>query len=855
MTTLPGTPLSALQDATGKPTPDDRILAFVGGKLAWLTIQLAQEGSVPLSGDSTIDGQIALTKAPTEDEHVVRRTDLAQALSDSNLAVYADQAATGAKQSQASAAASGINSGKAAQSASDAAAILEGTQQAQSQIEAVSAAAQNSVSGVTADANAARVLLTAAIEGNAPLTYRGYWNAATNSPALTSGVGAEGDVYRVSVAGTTNLDGNAAWSVEDAAWFHNGAWQFFARAGWAAFAQSITAAGSVTAGTNRFSAAGGGNFAQVWIDATARLLAAMSSDGSLISYGASARLAGRLLSTTQISGGGELVIGGDSSVLGNTTSARWPGVQTRPDVALSVQSRPPGRFDDVVCGYAVGDTWRHNATLYTCTKNSARGAVWSRNASGIDAPYDALFGSALLDVWSLKRAVSGYTGALIDVQIIQDGAWSAAVPIGQNGSGGLDTLALNALLAKRDSGTRAAVVRWHGQNGKADLTASPDTAPHIGETTVNGAPAVSWDTTGSGVAMSLSSTTISLPQAGWSVLTVGRYTGTNTSLGENVAMVTGGTGTANRFSTVAGLTEDGRVGLYLGSGGWVAGTKPQETSPSVGGLLWDGASAGVVHGGDVDLLAVPAGTVTGAFTGLSLGCLTHGSGDTGTPSNLVLTEAVALTGAVSAATLAAYNAAISVRHRLVPQASYELHTIGDSRTAGYINSDGYSWPAIAIEEGYLDTPPRLFNWAVSGSTTQDFIGYTQASVVAAIKTATRPVLCTIWLGVNDYGKIGYDPAAVCGRVQSIAATLLAAGAKHVFVLSEVEGPSQGVFTATFGRLAGVTLINPFSPDLSLYSTTDETLWHLDHVHPLPDCDRAIAGIVSTAINHYLEDAA
>ena len=39
------------------------------------------------------------------------------------------------------------------------------------------------------------------------LNYKGTWDALTNNPTLTSGVGTKGDYYVVSVAGSTNLDG------------------------------------------------------------------------------------------------------------------------------------------------------------------------------------------------------------------------------------------------------------------------------------------------------------------------------------------------------------------------------------------------------------------------------------------------------------------------------------------------------------------------------------------------------------------------------------------------------------------------------------------------------------------------
>jgi len=57
------------------------------------------------------------------------------------------------------------------------------------------------------------------------LNYKGTWNASTNTPTLTSGVGTKGDYYVVSVAGSTNLDGTTLWGVGDWAVFNGSIWQ------------------------------------------------------------------------------------------------------------------------------------------------------------------------------------------------------------------------------------------------------------------------------------------------------------------------------------------------------------------------------------------------------------------------------------------------------------------------------------------------------------------------------------------------------------------------------------------------------------------------------------------------------
>ena len=63
--------------------------------------------------------------------------------------------------------------------------------------------------------------------GNLPPTFtpKGNWDAATNTPALASGIGTVGDMYLVNVAGSTSLDGISDWAVGDQAYFAAGAWQ------------------------------------------------------------------------------------------------------------------------------------------------------------------------------------------------------------------------------------------------------------------------------------------------------------------------------------------------------------------------------------------------------------------------------------------------------------------------------------------------------------------------------------------------------------------------------------------------------------------------------------------------------
>jgi hypothetical protein len=57
------------------------------------------------------------------------------------------------------------------------------------------------------------------------VNYVGTWNASTNTPTLSSGIGTKGQYYVVSTAGTTTLDGTSLWSVGDWAVFNGSVWE------------------------------------------------------------------------------------------------------------------------------------------------------------------------------------------------------------------------------------------------------------------------------------------------------------------------------------------------------------------------------------------------------------------------------------------------------------------------------------------------------------------------------------------------------------------------------------------------------------------------------------------------------
>jgi hypothetical protein len=56
-------------------------------------------------------------------------------------------------------------------------------------------------------------------------TYRGSWNAATNTPTIVSSTGNQGDYYVVTTAGTTNINGVSSWAVGDWIIFNGTIWE------------------------------------------------------------------------------------------------------------------------------------------------------------------------------------------------------------------------------------------------------------------------------------------------------------------------------------------------------------------------------------------------------------------------------------------------------------------------------------------------------------------------------------------------------------------------------------------------------------------------------------------------------
>ena len=802
-------------------------------------------------GDTVQNATVAEIVAAGMPDDVATKEDVEAGLSGTQLASYTSQAAnsataadTSAKQAFASKTAAGISEANAAGSAQSVATIYEAVQGIESNVNASSESAQNAVSGVAADANAAKVMLTAAINGTSPLTYKGYWNASTNSPSLTSGQGTDGDLYIVSVAGSTTLDGNSAWEAMDGAWFTQGKWQYFARAGWAAVAQTITGLDSVRAGQSIIKTPGSDKWLVAWLDTLGAVIGGLLKDGSPQFPGAEALIGPLEIATSTLSGTGVATIDSLGGVLVNESSLTFPGiVQPRSDeIALNVDKRVPGYLDDASVLYEEGDLWQYDKTLYTCLRNGTGGAVWDLTPDVAPACPGDVFGTDLVGAWGVDAVVAGFTGPAFDVTTTVGGASVVtAVPIVAGGKH--DAGILSRALMQRDSGTTAEVTTLYDQSGAGhNLTGSYGSAPKIGVVTVNGFPAISFDTSGASAARSLKNTAASLASGTFTALAFGRWAGTNAASDERIQLLTVGS-----VSTISGINEDGKLGVYDGTS-YVQGSQYQPCNPSMVGISAAGGTSVSTWIGETSNAVTVAASALGTMTGFTLG-----SSGLGNACNGVLTGVVLAKRAATTADIQRANRSATLRWNYTPQVKPRLFCIGDSRTAGYINTDCQNWPGMIGD--YLDQPLEVFNLAVSGSQTTDFIPNTQPGLITELGKGGYD-LATIWLGINDFSH-GKDKAATLQNVQAIAAAVLAAGVKHVWVISEAKTGDMDWFWQFFpdGQHPNITLLTPFLNGLPLSvngsGDYDPELWHPDSIHPLPAADRTLDSIIGASINQFI----
>ena len=94
-------------------------------------------------------------------------------------------------------------------------------------IDSTEKATPGGVASLGVDGKVPGTQLPDSVQGD--MTYKGGWDANTNTPTLSSGVGENGDFYKVIATGTTLIDGINDWTVGDSLIFNDGTgvWEKF----------------------------------------------------------------------------------------------------------------------------------------------------------------------------------------------------------------------------------------------------------------------------------------------------------------------------------------------------------------------------------------------------------------------------------------------------------------------------------------------------------------------------------------------------------------------------------------------------------------------------------------------------
>jgi len=329
-TTQSGEAVTALPVASAVEQ-DDVMLGIVGGAMVQVPVSVATSGAITASSGGTLaapiltgSGYVPATVSSggsvvTDPSQLARMADVTSAVTSATapLTGAVTSAQTFASQAEASNQSAAGQAVAAGQSAGQSGVSAVAAQTAQTGAETARDSAQNIVSassGVLAQISA-RVV--AGRNGIVPsdAAWAGGWNAATNTPALSSGQsGGQGaPVYLVTTAGTTTLDGTSEWNAGDAAAFVNGAWVRLVNAG-VTIATVFTALKNIVAGGHSFGAGGGNNlFSIETLDSLGMLV--LDADANLAIAGDTITTASMTQGLADIPGWLEVVQSFDGGVL------------------------------------------------------------------------------------------------------------------------------------------------------------------------------------------------------------------------------------------------------------------------------------------------------------------------------------------------------------------------------------------------------------------------------------------------------------------------------------------------------------------------------------------------------------
>ena len=332
--------------------------------------------------------------------------------------------------------------------------------------------------------------------------YQGTWNASTNTPTLTSGVGTKGYYYIVSVAGSTNLDGITDWNVGDWAIYDGTAWQQVDNTDAVVSVNGFTGAVSLTTsniseGTNLY-----------YTDARAR---GSVSAGTGISYNSTTGVITNSApdQTVSLTGAGTTSISGTYPNFTITSNDQYVGTVTSVGItesaaALTITGSPVTTSGNINIGFA-GTSGQYVAgdgslvsfpsltgyVPYTGATGAVNLGAYDLTVNGltIGKGNSSLSNNTALGYQTLFHITTGNNNTAVGYQAAHNTSTAAYnVAVGQsamftNTTGGLNTaIGVNALLLNTTGGSNVVVGLdglQHNTTGSSNTAIGYNAGSHI----------------------------------------------------------------------------------------------------------------------------------------------------------------------------------------------------------------------------------------------------------------------------------------------------------------------------------------------------------------------------------------
>jgi trimeric autotransporter adhesin len=484
------------------------------------------------------------------------------------------------------------------------------------------------------------------------------------------------------------------------------------------------------------------------------------------------------------------------------------------------RSRAPTPRDDASRGYAVGNLWNFNGTIYRALSVSAGAATWEVVPVSASRPLDVIVGAAA--AYGTKKLRADYAGPAIRVIRASD---SATLDVGFAGDD-LDASSLDAFLAA----TTGKVDIYYDQSGNglhATQTASANRPP-VGLNTIGGVRVVSFPAEIAAstryfmnIPVGLSVGTRSV-----SVITVGRaYSATSENLwavgtGTNSLFVASSGSAVGRSSlTQLGVSERTLLPLHCNAG----------VHCLVSGASGVTASFNNVS---VSLSAVTSATVTG-------GLICQGTYTNSAPRDDI-GALIIYSSALSAADQLTIRAKLTAYHGVVPQSDVSIVDEGDSITFGSFVVDAQN--RTTQETDYLaDGEIPHLNIGFPGQTLSYFDTNYATRVAPNFATGKTNIL-RLFAGTNDIANSGATGAATYAKLVALCGKARATGYKIVVgTMLPRAGVSAGVqaeqaaynalIRANWATIADGIADFQASPIMGTQASASNTALYSDGIHP------------------------